>query len=129
MATPDDNLTPTQLEILQAVWDLGPVPATVAAIWEQVQRDLARTTVLTQIQRLQKKGWLVRGDADGTAAYRAAIPREQAERRLARRFVSDFFAGSTAGLVKSLLGSGRIPRAELQALKELVARAEQEKPS
>lgn len=129
MATPDDNLTPTQLEILHAVWQLGPAPATVAAIWEQVQRDLARTTVLTQVQRLEKKGWLLRTDALNAAAYRAAMPKDQAERRLAKRFVSDFFAGSTAGLVKSLLGSGRIARAELEALKAVIARAEGEKAS
>ena len=127
MPRPDEALTPTQLSILQVIWDAGPAGATVAAIWEALaqQRTVARTTVLTQVQRLEKRGWLVRGTEDGVAVYRAAQGREQAERALAKRFVADFFDGSAAGLIKSLLGSGRIGKRELAELKAIVDRAEQ----
>jgi predicted transcriptional regulator len=123
---PDEKLTATQLSILQAVWAQGDAGATVAAIWDALGRDreVARTTVLTQVQRLEKRGWLRRSGDPGIATYTATVAREQVERRLARRFVADFFAGSAAGLVKSLLGSGRVDRDELRALKEIVARAE-----
>jgi predicted transcriptional regulator len=125
MAKPDVSLTPTQLEILQAVWaaDGG---ASVADLWAALadKRDVARTTVLTQVQRLERRGWLRRSERDGVAVYRAAVAREQAESRLARAFVADFFAGSAAGMVKSLLGSGRIDFDELRELKALIARAE-----
>lgn len=123
---PDDNLTPTQLSILQAVWAAGPDGATVAAIWDHLaqQREVARTTVLTQVQRLQKRGWLRRDDQDGVAVYRAALDRDRAEQLLARRFVADFFAGSPAGLVKSLLGGSRLGKDELRELRSLIERAE-----
>lgn len=124
---PDAPLTPTQLAILQAVWSADAADgATFAELWAALgaRRDVARTTILTQVQRLERRGWLRRSDRDGVAAYRAAITREQAERRLARRFVTDFFAGSAAGLVKSLLGDGRLRADELQAMKALIARAE-----
>ncbi|HLQ37635.1 MAG TPA: BlaI/MecI/CopY family transcriptional regulator [Planctomycetota bacterium] len=125
MTTRDSKLTATQLAILQAVWALGAECATVAAIWERIGRDVARTTVLTQVQRLVKKGWLRRRGADGTATYAAACSRQLAEQRLARRFVTEFFAGSAAGLVKSLLGDRRIDRAELLRLQQLIADAQQ----
>src|SRR5262249_55725307 len=55
-----EPLTPTQLEILQAVWELGDHGGTAPEIWQQAARlrELARTTVLTQLQRLHRKGWL-----------------------------------------------------------------------
>ncbi len=126
MPKPDENLTPTQLGILQAVWTAGSTGATVAAIWDHLaqQRDVARTTVLTQVQRLEKRGWLVRDDRDGVATYRAALDQDRAEQLLARRFVTDFFAGSPSGLVKSLLGGSRIRKDELRELRELIERAE-----
>lgn len=126
MPTPDENLTPTQLCILQAVWTAGAEGATVAAIWDHLaqQREVARTTVLTQVQRLEKRGWLVRDDRDSIAVYRAAIDQKHAEQLLARRFVTDFFAGSPTGLVKSLLGGSRIKKDELRELRKLIERAE-----
>lgn len=129
MPRPDEALTPTQLSILQVIWNAGSAGATVASLWEALceHRPVARTTVLTQVQRLEKRGWLVRDAADGVAVYRAARGREQAERTLARRFVADFFAGSAAGLIKSLLGSGRIGKRELAELKAIIDRAEQKR--
>ncbi|MBP8301131.1 MAG: BlaI/MecI/CopY family transcriptional regulator [Planctomycetes bacterium] len=126
MPTPDENLTPTQLCILQAVWTAGAEGATVAAIWDHLaqQREVARTTVLTQVQRLEKRGWLVRDDRDSIAVYRASIDQKRAEQLLARRFVTDFFAGSPTGLVKSLLGGSRIKKDELRELRKLIERAE-----
>ena len=121
-----DPLTPVQLEILQAVWDLGTAGGTAPEIWQAVARSrpLARTTVLTQVQRLHRKGWLRRRERDGAVVFTAVCDRGEAGQRLAHRFVADFFAGSASGLVKSLLGSGKLDRAELRRLKELLDDAE-----
>jgi predicted transcriptional regulator len=124
-----EPLTPTQLEILQAVWELGPDGGTAPAIWQQAQkvRELARTTVLTQVQRLHKKGWLKRRERGGAVVFRAVCDRATAEGRLARRFLADFFAGSAAGFVKSLLGDGRIDKKELERLRAAIDDAEQQR--
>lgn len=121
-----EPLTAVQLEILQAVWELGDHGGPAPAIWQQVAkgRDLARTTVLTQVQRLHKKGWLKRRESSGAVIFTAVCDRATAEQKLARRFVADFFAGSAAGLVKSLLGSGKVDKQELQRLKQVLDDAE-----
>ncbi|MBK8095754.1 MAG: BlaI/MecI/CopY family transcriptional regulator [Planctomycetes bacterium] len=126
MTTPDEPLTATQLEVLQAVQQLGPAGGTAAEVWQAIIRhkDLARTTVLTWLQRLEKKGWLRRRDDRDGVRYFAVCSRAEAEQRLARRFVADYFAGSTPAMVKSLLGDGRIDRDDLRRLKEILAAAE-----
>ena len=121
-----DPLTPTQLEIIQAVWNLGPGGGTAPEIWQAASRTraLARTTVLTQLQRLHKKGWLRRRERGSAIVFQAVCDRVVAEQKLAQRFVADFFAGSAAGLVKSLLGEGPVDRAELARLQAVLDEAE-----
>ena len=121
-----DPLTATQLEILQAVWELGPGGGTAKDIWQAASkvRELARTTVLTQAQRLRRKGWLRRLERGSTIVLQAVCSRADAEQKLAQRFVADFFAGSAAGLVKSLLGRGQVDRAELARLQAVLDAAE-----
>lgn len=129
MNAPDEPLTATQLEILQAVQQLGPDGGTAAEVWQAIARrkDLARTTVLTWLQRLERKGWLRRHDQRDGVRYIAVYDRTETEQRLARRFVADYFAGSTPAMVKSLLGDGRIGRDELRRLKEIIAAAEKQR--
>ena len=126
---PTDPLTQSQLEILQAVWELGAAGGTASEIWQATEatRQLARTTVLTQVQRLHKKGWLRRSTRKGTVVFRARCDRATAEQQLARRFVTDYFDGSTTGLVRSLLGEGKVDRDEIARLRELLDDAEQQR--
>ena len=57
-------LSPAQLEIMHIVWDGGAV--TVTDVWNVLvkRRPVARNTILTLMDRLEKKGWLKRR-ADG----------------------------------------------------------------
>ena len=128
MAKPQGTLTGAQLEIMEAVWAGGPEGVTVAEIWDHVSRSrrVARTTVLTLVHRLQQRGWLVRKKGGRSYRYLAFRSRELATGRLAGEFVDEFFGGSAAELVMSLLGSNRIGRKELERLREILAEARQE---
>lgn len=128
MSTPEGKLTGTQLEIMEVIWDL-PAGAKVAEIWQTLseQRQVARTTVLTMVQRLEKRGWLQRCDATGSARYQATCSREDASSDLAAGFLDEFFNGSAAQLVSSLLGSRRLKKTELKRLRKLLD--EQEGPA
>jgi len=121
MAAPEGSLTPAQFEILELLWssDEG---LSVAEIWEAVcaERDVGRTTVLNLVDRLEKRGWLRRHRDGGIFRYRAVLDRAQTEARLASAFIGDFFDGSPAGLLTSLLGSQRIDSSELARIKALL---------
>lgn len=72
------SLSDAQWQLMQAVWQLG--EATVSEIWKHVADDLARNTVLTQLDRLTKKGWLRRREDANRHLYSAVVSREQTRR-------------------------------------------------
>ncbi|MCY2963533.1 MAG: BlaI/MecI/CopY family transcriptional regulator, partial [Planctomycetota bacterium] len=56
----------------------------------------------------------------GKFRYAAARKQEAVEMQLASEFVDEFFAGSAANLVMSLLGSQQIPPDDIERLKQLL---------
>jgi predicted transcriptional regulator len=132
LADPEGKLTPVQHEILAVVWDAGEAGASVAAIWEAIaaRRDVARTTVLNLVDRLEKRGWLRRTRAGGAFHYVATVDRATTARLLARGFIDEYFGGSASELVLSLLGGAKPKPADLRRLRRLLdeAPAEPEPP-
>lgn len=126
MTKPVGKLTGTQLEIMELVWRAPPGGIKVVLLWQALseKRDVARTTVLTMVQRLEKRGWLKRSRLEGVLRYRAACSREKASSDLAAGFVDEFFDGSAAQLLTCLLGSRRIKKAELLRIKKLLDQEE-----
>ena len=59
---PEGALTAAQFEIMEFVWKHGRRGATVAEVWQEISktRDVARTTVLNLVDRLERRGWLRR---------------------------------------------------------------------
>src|SRR5262245_32657583 len=74
MAKELPSLGDFELQVLRLVWEHQ--PCTERQIWDLVQEDsdLARTTVLKTIQRLEAKGLLVRVPGEGRPVrFRAAV--------------------------------------------------------
>lgn len=125
------DLTPAQHEIMSLAWDAGADGLTVAEIWQVVtaRRDVARTTVLNLVDRLEKRGWLTRRATPTGLRYAAAADRMATKSQLAADFVTDFFGGSSVQLVQSLLGSRSVSDRELERLRELLATTRPSKPT
>ena len=87
-------LGPLETEIMSRFWRRG--PATVREVVDELtkDRDLAYTTVMTVMVRLERKGLLRRERTGKMYVYRAALTRDQHEARvsrdLARGLVSQF---------------------------------------
>ena len=66
-------LSEAQFEIMQVVWEGDEV--TVTDVWNVLaqRRQVARNTVLTLMERLEKKGWLTRR-ADGRCSRPTSGP-------------------------------------------------------
>ena len=122
MTQPKGSLTAHQYEIMQVVWDTGPEGVASTTIWEKIcaRRDVTRTTVVNQVERLHRRGWLVRREEAGLIRYTAAVSHQQAVQLLAGEFLDDFFGGSASELVASLQGSRRLKAAEVQRLRAVL---------
>ena len=81
MPKPEGNLTPTQYEIMETVWQTGSAGATVAEIWQAIaeKRSVGRTTVLNLVDRLEKRRWLLRRSGQRASRYVAAVSREKTD--------------------------------------------------
>src|SRR5262245_58154820 len=127
MPTPKGSLTAAQYEIMAAVWEAGDAGISVADIWQTIAtaRTIGRTTVLNQVDRLEKRGWLKRLAGDGATRFRATLSKEDASQQLVAGFVSDYFQGSTIDLVSALLGNDAcaLTKKDVDRLRKLLDQA------
>jgi len=107
---------------MEVIWAADEFGATVTEVWEAIcgQRDITRTTMLNQVERLTKRGWLKRQKREGAFRYVGVLDRAKTAKTLAEEFVADFFRGSASELVMSLLGSRQLKRADIVRLRELL---------
>ena len=135
MREPKGSLTAAQYEIMDAVWNAGEEGVSVADIWQAISqaRAIGRTTVLNQVDRLEKRGWLKRLPGAGSTRFRAMLAREDASRQLVSGFVSDYFQGRAVDLVSALLGdqASELTKKDVERLRTLLdqARRGKEGPS
>ena len=71
-----ETLSEKQREIMEVVWELG--EASVFEVRDELakNRDVARNTVRTMMERLEEKGWLTHRVIGRTYFYSALIPRD-----------------------------------------------------
>ena len=122
MSKPEGSLTSAQHEIMAVVWESAARGAAVTEIWQTISagRRVGRTTILNLVDRLERRGWLVRRDREKPCHYLAALSREETAVFLTGGFVDDFFAGSASNLVMSLLGSKRLKPGEIERLRHVL---------
>ncbi|HEY4307810.1 MAG TPA: BlaI/MecI/CopY family transcriptional regulator [Pirellulales bacterium] len=127
MAKATTGLTAAQLAIMGLFWDEGELG--VAQVWQLLgkRRRVARNTVQTTLARLAEKGWLLVHRDGNTDYFRAARPRNAVVRGIIGQLVDTVFAGSTSGLIATLLEDRRISSEEAERIQQLIARAERGK--
>jgi len=90
-------------------------------------RDLARSTVLTMMERLRQKGHLTRRKQDGVFRYTSPLPPGEVLRGVVERFVERTLGGSVSPFVAFLADSDGVTAGELDELEALVARLQAKK--
>lgn len=118
--------TDSELEILQVLWANG--PSSVRFVHEQIsqQRDVGYTTVLKLMQIMAEKGLAGRDTSKRTHIYRARVAEEETQQNLLRRFMDTTFRGSASKLVLQALGNAKTSPEELDEIKALIQRMEDE---
>lgn len=113
-------LSDAQLEIMDVLWQRG--PATVGEVWSVVAaaRPVARNTVLTLMERLERKGWLVRHEDGPVQRFSAARQRLPTLTHMARQFVDTVFKGSPEEFLLALLEGKKLSPDETERLRKLI---------
>lgn len=114
--------TQAELEILRVLWDRG--PSSVRDVHEALGADAGYTTVLKQLQIMSTKGLVERDERGRAHVYSATVPQEQTQRQLVRDLVERAFGGSAGQLVLQALATRRASPEEMEAIRDMLDRAE-----
>ncbi|WP_224368943.1 BlaI/MecI/CopY family transcriptional regulator [Hyalangium versicolor] len=116
-----------ELVVLRFVAEHGPV--TVGEVAERYgeAHGLARSTILTVMERLRKKGHLDRKKVEGVFQYSSPVPASELLRDVVGDFVQRSLAGSLSPFVTYLSEAEDVSEEELQQLQDVVARLQSRK--
>lgn len=105
---------PLELLCLRALWRLG--EGTVHDVRKGVstERVLAYTTVMTLLDRLEKRGCVARRKLGRSYIYRPKLSRDVLREQALKQLVDGFFDGSTDALL-NFLRQPREPRTDTRA--------------
>lgn len=97
------------------------------AIHFEKELGLARTTVLTVMERLRSKGFLVRHKSNGLFQYSAKFDPMQIVQSKISEFVKRTLGGEVSPLVSYFVEETELQEAEIEKLEELVSRLREKK--
>jgi len=117
----DQNLTPVEWEIMDAIWNLGGSPS-VRDVMEQAypKGEKAYTTIQTIMNTLEKKKYLKRKKIGLVNFYSPSRSRRQIVKTETSRMVSRLFHDSLPAFANFLLDSENISLEELEQIKNIL---------
>jgi len=113
-----------ELQVLQFVTDNAPITVREAVERFGEPRGLARTTILTVMERLRKKNYLTRRPQDGAFVYSPALAKTELMQNLVENFVEKTLGGSLTPFVAYLADAKGLSEAQIAELRKLVAEME-----
>jgi predicted transcriptional regulator len=124
MGVEDSGITPVEMDVLQCVADNQ--PATVRQVADEMaeRRGIARTTVLTHMERLRKKRLLTRREINGINHYSTTRPTQDLLRGVVAEFVDRALGGRLTPFVDYLVERANLSREEADRLERMVEEIE-----
>lgn len=110
------------MALLRWVADRGGATVGEAAEGFGAERDLARSTVLTMMERLRRKGHLERRKTEGVYRYTSPLGPSELLRGAVERFVEQTLDGSVSPVVAYLTETEGLSEDEIDELEALVTR-------
>ena len=116
--------TDAELEVLRVLWRLG--PSTVREVHAAIAKTkgVGYTTVLKQMQVMQRKRLLRRSERFRAHVYEPCEPRAQTQKQLSQSLLRRAFDGSAHGLLQSALAGRRVDAEELAEIRGLLKELE-----
>jgi BlaI family transcriptional regulator, penicillinase repressor len=126
---PTPRLTRLELQVMNALWDGGPL--SVREIQERLpsNKQSAYTTIQTVVYRLESKKAIRRVKKIGNAhVFEATVTRKAAHRRLVDELLG-FFGGRTEPVMSHLIESGKLTLDDLREAEKTFRRLARKEPS
>ena len=112
------HLTPLELEIMHVLWNEG--ASNVQTVQQELERELAYTTVQTMLNILHRKGQVKRTLKDRAYFYSPVVSRSHVVGNHLSDLVERLFGGSAESLVMSLVETKHLTPKKLARLQKLI---------
>jgi predicted transcriptional regulator len=112
--------TPSELELLRILWQIG--PATAKQVHEAIaaeRPDMTAATVLRLLQLMHGKGLLLRDESQRAHVYAPAQPQDTLQTSLVSDLIHKVFSGSGKALVLAAL-RGHLSAKEREEIKTIL---------
>jgi BlaI family penicillinase repressor len=119
------NPTEFELAILRVLWKLG--PSTVRDVQAHLEAKKAYTTVLSIMQIMTDKGFIVPDKKQQAFVYSVTRPAQQVQKQMVGDLLIRAFGGSAQELVMQALESSPASKDDLKAIRKLIAKLEKTK--
>lgn len=118
MKKPDSNiqLTPKEEEVMQILWDNGPMfVKDIVALMPEPRPHV--NTISTFVRILEQKGMVGHEVQGASYRYSAILPRDKVKRKSLGNLLRNYFNNSGKGLVSALVEEKKV---SVEDLKELI---------
>lgn len=120
-------LAEREAQLMEVLWDHG--PSTVNEVQSLLGDELAYTTVLTMLRKLEAKSYVGHEEEGRAHRYHALIDRTAAQDGALKTLVSRLFKGSSDALLMHLVSREKLSVKQVQRIeKELRKASRKEKP-
>lgn len=114
------SLGEQEIEVLKYVSQMGQTSVRDAATYFEEQKGLARTTVMTVMERLRKKGYLSRSKQNGLFVYAEKVETQNVLKSRVGDFVEKTLGGSISPLLNYFAEHKEISPEELAKLQAIL---------
>lgn len=112
--------TAVELDILRALWDLG--PSTARGVHDRLResKETNYSTTVKMLSIMLAKGLVKRDERSTPHVYRAAMSRHRAGKTFLRDLIDKVYEGSSMSLVLQLLAGGKAKPDEIAEARRLL---------
>jgi predicted transcriptional regulator len=121
-SNPPAKPTPSELEMLRLLWQLG--PSTARQVHEaalEARPDMAYANVLRLLQVMHAKGLLGRDESARAHIYAPAQPQDSLQTNLIKDLIHQAFSGSGKELVLAAL-RGHVSKKEREEIQQILSK-------
>ena len=112
------RFTRRELDVMSVLWDLG--EASVREVRERLDDDLAYTSVLSQLQLLERKGHVAHRREGRSYRYRALAEADAAGATAIDRVLGTLYRNSPLRLLAQLVEHEDVAVEDLEAMRRLI---------
>lgn len=126
MAKKPIRIGAVQMRIMRALWRHGKATAREITDALSAERAIAHSTVQTLLRKLEAKGVVAHEVEGRTFIFVPLVTEEEVQQSATQELLGRVFDGSAYGLVARLVESKSISRQELERIRGLIEKAEEE---